>query len=196
MTEWSPEDLRRAALEALSEYADPRVRDALQHGELAVVAGVSGWEASHGRVEAHGVTLSLDAERLGRVRASHAAVDALFAAIAQAVATRRGEALHALELHWARRVEHAVPRGYRDEPPGGEVTLMQALVAYLEGAGEAEVAHVVSGGAVAADASGVRIVIAPEMLAKLGALPHAVAALTAAVRDLLAKPHVAVTVES
>jgi hypothetical protein len=190
------EELRRVALESLSEYADPRARDALENGELVIAAGVSWWEGSHGHVEGHRVTLSLDAERLGRIRVSHAVVDALHAALAKAVATHPGEALLGLELRWARRAGHAVPRGYRDEPPGGEVTLEQALVAYLEGAGEAAVAHIVSGGATSADASSVSIVMAQDRLAALGAHPHAVAALTAAVRDLLADPRIEVAVES
>ena len=195
MSDWTPEELRRVALEALSEYSDPRARDALEQGDVAIDPGVAGWEGSEGRVEAHRVTLSLDAGRLGRVRASHATVDALHAALAKAVAQRKGEALQSLELRWARRVEHAVARGYRDGPPEGEGTFGEALAAYLEGAGEDALARIVARGQVATAPARVRIVLSPETRVELRAHEHGIATLTAAVRDLLAPQETSVTVE-
>ena len=163
---------------------------------LTIAPGVSTWEGSEGRVEAHRVTLALDARTLGRVRASHALVDALDAALAKAVAQRRGEALVGVELRWARGGSRAVARGYRDGPPVGEGTLREALVAYLEGAGQADLARVVARGEIATEPARVRIVLQPDQRAQLDAHEHAVTTLTSALRDLLAAHGITVILES
>jgi hypothetical protein len=196
MSAWSPEELRRAAIEALGEYADPRARDALQQGQLTIAPGVAGWEGSEGRVEAHRVILALDAEQLGRLRASHAVVDALDAALAKAVARRKGEVLLGVELRWARRGDRAVSRGYRDGPPVGEGTLRDALIAYLDGAGKPTLARIVAQGEVATEPTRVRVVLPAELRAQLGDHEHAIPTLTSALRDLLASPGISVNVES
>jgi hypothetical protein len=137
---WTPEELRRAAIEGLDAHADARVRDALAHGTLALTPGVARWESSHGTVEGHHVVVAVDAERLGALRAAPGMSDALCAVLSATIASRPGEALTDLTLRWEPAV-HAAHETYRDEPPEAHITsLGDALVAYLRGYGEDDLA--------------------------------------------------------
>jgi hypothetical protein len=182
----SAEELRRAALEALGPHADVRAIDALRHSVVAVVPRAAHWNASAGPIEAHVVTLALDARRLGRLRAVPAIVDALCAALAAAIAAQPGETLLELVLRWAPG-PGATDVGYRDAP-APPVSLRDTLVQYLEGAGEPSIASMLANAAVNADRPTFDdAVVANIDRASWEALrtnAHALAALTRAVRDL------------
>ena len=189
MSEWTPEELRRAAIEGLDAHADVRVRDALAHGALSLTPGVTRWESSHGPVEGHHVTLAVDAERLGALRAAPGMIDALCAVLSAAVARRVGEALTDLVLRWepAVHVEHAA---YRDEPPAAHLTsLGDALVAYLRGYGEGDLAARVEEAVVEQRGP-------TEVRVHLDAGAEATATLVAAVRDLLGERRARVVVHT
>jgi hypothetical protein len=140
VTEWTPGELRAAALEALGDHGDERAREALRRAELTLAPGVARWDSSAGPVEAHDVTLVLDAATLGTLRAVPALVDALAASLAATLATRPGQALRDLSLRWSPPA--VVASGYRDAlPPPYREALREALAAYLEAAGQLSLAE-------------------------------------------------------
>jgi hypothetical protein len=186
VTAWSGEDLRRAALAALGEHADERARDALGHASITVVEA-AGWHGSAGPVQAHRVTLGLDARTLGGLRAAPALADALCAAVASAIATRPGETLLDLHLRWAPGTRSS-SAGYRDAPPPAEESsLHDALLEYLEGGGEHLVARSLAGATSDESVPGTISIHLAET-ARVDFRGHARAAttITAALRDLLA----------
>ncbi|HEX8793253.1 MAG TPA: hypothetical protein VF765_20055 [Polyangiaceae bacterium] len=189
MSGWTPEELRRATIEGLDAHADVRVRDALAHGTLSMTPGVTRWESSHGPVEGHHVILALDAERLGALRAAPGIIDAICAAVSATIASRPGEALTDLVLRWEPQV-HAEHGAYRDEPPGaGATSLVEALVGYLRGLGEEDLAVRVAD--VTVEQRG-----PSDVRLHLDAGAGEGAALVAAVRDLLGEPRARVVVHT
>ena len=186
MTAWTGEELRRAALAALGEHADERARDALAHASIAVT-GAAGWDGSAGPVEAHGVTLGLDARTLGGLRAAPALADALCAAVATAIATRPGETLADLDLRWAPGTRSA-SAGYRDAPPAAEeASLHDALVDYLAGAEHHLLAGYLAGARIDASVPAqIAIEVLPSAREGLRGQARALTTITAALRDLLA----------
>jgi hypothetical protein len=194
VTAWRGEELRSAALATLGEHADERARDALAHASVTMTEA-AGWGGSAGPVEAHRVTLGLDARTLGGFRAAPALYDALCAAVAAAIATRSGETLLHLHLRWAPGARPS-SAGYRDAPPREhEVSLRDALVEYLEGGGEHVVAAVLTGAELDDPAHGLLVIrLAPSAAESLHADARALATITAAVRDLLADEQVRVRV--
>lgn len=189
MSGWTPEELRRAAIEGLDPCADVRVRDALTHGTLSMTPGVSRWESSHGPVEGHHVILALDAGRLGALRAATWIVDALCAIVSVTIASRPGETLTDLVLRWEPLV-HAAHGAYRDEPPGrGDVPIGEALVAYLRGLGEEALAGRVADGTVERRGP-------VEVRVRIHVEPNEGAVVIAAVRDLLGAPRARVVVHT
>jgi hypothetical protein len=183
---WSGEELRRAALAALGEHADERARETLMHASVAVV-GAAGWEGSGGPVEAHRVLLGVDARTLGGLRAAPAVIDALGAALAAAMAARRGDALLDLQLLWSHAARPSAA-GYRDAPPPEpEASLQAALVDYLEGGGEHLVAGLLEGASLDASSPGlVSVSLVGSARDELRAHPRGLAVITAALRDLTA----------
>jgi hypothetical protein len=183
VTAWSGEELRRAALATLGEHADERARDALVHASITVV-GAAGWDGSAGPVEAHRVTLGVDARTLGGLRSAPALADALCAAVAASIATRSGETLLDLELRWAPGARSA-SAGYRDAPPR-ETSLPDALRDYLEGGGHPALAGHLAGARLDESVPG-QVGIQLSSSAREGLPGHAgaVAVITAALRDLL-----------
>jgi hypothetical protein len=181
------EDLRRAALSALGPHSDERARDAVVHGRVILETGVGRWVGSGGPVEAHRVLLAIDARRLGAVRAAPGVADALCAAFATAVATYPGEALLDLVLRWDPESRPSAG-AYRDSPPAAQQTpVHEALADYLDARGDAALAR--SLGHVEMDPSdrtGVTLRVDGPAGDALRANPRAMAALTAALRDLLA----------
>jgi len=179
VSEWTPEELRRAAIEGLDAHVDVRVRDALAHGTLSMTTGVTRWESSHGPVEGHHVILAVDAERLGALRAAPGMIDALCAALSATIASRVGEALTDLVLRWEPTAVHVEHAAYRDEPPAAHLTsLGDALVAYLRGYGEGDLA-------VRVEETMVEQRGPTEVRVHLDAGAEETATLVAAVRDLL-----------
>jgi hypothetical protein len=172
------EELRRSALERLGSEADPRVVDLLSHAGISVAWAVARWDSSAGPVDGHRVSLALDASQLGGLRATPAAHDAMCAALASAIAMQPGESLLDVTTRWAPDA-HAVAAGYRDAPPP-KVTLKQALVAYLEGAGSMLFAAAVQDARV--ERAGVTDVVI-RGLPDTGSVR--LSELTSAVRDLL-----------
>jgi hypothetical protein len=186
---WTPEELRRAAIEGLDPHADVRVRDALAYGTLAMTPGVTRWESSHGPVEGHHVTLAVDAERLGALRAAPWIVDALCAVVSATIACRRGETLTDLVLCWEPHA-HAEHGAYRDEPPASATTsLGDALAAYLRGLGEEGLAERVADAVVQQRGPS-------EVRVRTDARADEVATVVAAVRDLLGAPRARVVVHT
>jgi hypothetical protein len=185
VTAWGEEELRRAALEALGP-ADPRARDVLARAEVTVAPAVARWDSSAGPVEAHRVTLGVDAGTLGAVRAAPSVVDMLCKAVAAALAARPGETLHDLRLCWTPS-GRARAAGYRDAPPPAPQTpLGEALAAYLVAGGQDALAAAVTAADVDGDSPGeVAIRSEPSGRTVLGG-PGAVDTVTRAVRDLLA----------
>ena len=87
-----PDDrLRLRALEALGAFGDDVARDVLSSGAVAVEHDAMEWDGSSGHVRAHRVVVVVEAELHARFRASHAANDALAAALSSAMAERPGE---------------------------------------------------------------------------------------------------------
>jgi hypothetical protein len=192
----SPEELRHAGLDALGPYADERAREALEGAELRIDPAVTAWESSGGHVEGHRVTLAVDASTLARLREAPALEDALHAALATAIASRKGEVLAGLQIRWAREGTHAAAHGYRDRPPDPPQTLQEALASYLEARGDEAVAHIVAGARVSVEEATVTLVVEPERLrAFRSAGAAAIGTLTSAVRDLLGTPATRVVVE-
>jgi hypothetical protein len=140
VTTWTGEELRRVALDRLGVHADERTRETLAHASLAIVPAVARWDSSAGPVEAHRVTLGVDAGTLGMLRAAPSLVDALCAALAAAVATRPRETLHDLALRWTAGAR-ASASGYRDAPPPAPaIPLSEAIAAYLRASGDGALA--------------------------------------------------------
>jgi hypothetical protein len=115
---WTAEALRRAALAALGPFGDERARDLLARGALEVTGAVAQWQASDGPVEGLRVTLAVDAEAVEQIRAAPALRDAICAALAAAVASRRGESLFEFALR-PRSPGDLEETPYRGRRPGG-----------------------------------------------------------------------------
>lgn len=190
MSAWSGGELRRLALDALGEHADERAREALAHAVVNVVSGAARWEGSSGPVEAHRVTIGLDARRLGALRVVPALADAMCAAVANAIATRPREALLDVDLRWNAGVAPAEPDGYRGAAPHPAPTLRDALVDYLDASGEPDLAQAVDAVEPAASGRdvGVRMKRPDDARAR--------GVITRAVRDLLGDDKVQVRVRS
>lgn len=186
MSDWTGEALRRAALDRLGEHADPRAREALVHGSVAMVPAVAHWAGSSGPVAGHRITLAVDARTLGALRSAPAVLDALCAAFAAVVAAHPGEALLDLVLRWT--PASATPAAaYRDAPPGTlESSLEDAVVDYLEARGELALARALGAFAVEVTGRDVAVRLEPHTRDALRADPRTQAALSAALRDLLA----------
>jgi hypothetical protein len=118
VTGWTGEALRRDALAVLGPFGDERARDALGRGVLEVTAAGVQWQSSSGPVEGVRVTLALDAGALEQIRTAPALRDAICAALAAAVASRRGESLFEflLRLREPGDLDESPYRGHR---PGG-----------------------------------------------------------------------------
>ncbi|HEY6461768.1 MAG TPA: hypothetical protein VIY73_16495, partial [Polyangiaceae bacterium] len=185
VTEWGTEELRDAVLRGLGEHADGRARDALVHGTLAFAQGVARWDASAGPVEAHDVVLAVDAATLGALRAVPHLADALVAAFAAAIATRRGEALRDLSFRWAPPA--ATPTGYRDGPPPPRADVLRdALADYLAATGDTALASDARTFVVDdADPELLTLVASPGVRSSLVRDAASIDALTRAARDLL-----------
>ena len=88
--------LRIRAIEVLGPLGDPLARAALESGIVCVEHDVRAWEGSHGTVHAHRVVVVLHEDLHARFVASdpssHAARDALTAALSAAMAERAGNA--------------------------------------------------------------------------------------------------------
>ena len=115
------EPLRVHALEALGPLGDVLARAALDAGSVLVEHDVLAWEGSHGTVHAHRVVVVLPADVNARFAASdvssHAAKDALAAALAAAMAERAGHAVADVVIE-AGVVEHGISAPYRDPRAG------------------------------------------------------------------------------
>ncbi len=115
------EALRIRALEALGPLGDVLARVALEEGSILVEHDVLAWEGSHGPVQAHRVIVVLPADVHVRFAAregsSHAAKDALAAALAAAMAERAGQAVADVVIE-AGVVEPAMSGPYRDPRAG------------------------------------------------------------------------------
>jgi hypothetical protein len=185
VSDWTGEELRRAALDALGGHADERARDALVHASVTIV-GAEGWDGSAGRVQAHRVTLGVDARTLGGLRAAPAVNDALCAALAAAIAMRQGQTLLDLDLRWARGARPS-SAGYRDAPPvTPEASLLDALIDYLGAGGEDALARLLGGATIDVTVPGEVTVRLPSPAREAVRAEHrSKVALTAALRDLL-----------
>ena len=89
----SDEPLRIRALEVLGPLGDALARTALESGSVAVEHDVLAWQGSHGTTHAHRVVVVVEPELHARVVTSHAARDALSAALAAAMAERDGQSV-------------------------------------------------------------------------------------------------------
>jgi hypothetical protein len=128
--------LRALALAHLGDRADPRAIDALAQGTLEVAFTAEDVGSDFAPIEGLVASLDLDPRRLGVLRANPAVFAAIRAALAAAVADAHGEKLLALKTRWARGAARpAEAAAYRDAPPAPP-TLHEAIVAYLEGAGD------------------------------------------------------------
>jgi len=94
--------LRIRALEMLGPLGDPLARAALEAGVASVEHDVRSWEGSHGTVHAHRVVVvvgeDLHARLVTKEASSHAARDALSAALSAAMAERAGNAVDDVAL--------------------------------------------------------------------------------------------------
>lgn len=111
------EMLRIHALEALGPLGDALARSALESGSILVEHDVLAWEGSHGTVHAHRVVVVLPDDVHARLLASHAAKDALSAALAAAMAERAGHAVADVVIE-AGVVQHSMSGPYRDPRAG------------------------------------------------------------------------------
>lgn len=115
------EALRIHALEALGPLGDVLARVALEEGSILVEHDVLAWEGSHGTVHAHRVIVVLPADVHARFAASdvssHAAKDALAAALAAAMAEHAGHAVADVVIE-SGVVEHTMSGPYRDPRAG------------------------------------------------------------------------------
>ena len=113
MTRAEDDGLRRRALEALGPLGDPLAREALEQGAVVVEGDAVMWEGTHGTMRGHRIVVILDADLLARANASHAARDAMTAALAAAMAEQAGHAVSDVRLE----VGDSAPRAsspYRD----------------------------------------------------------------------------------
>ena len=177
----------------LGAHADERAAYALRGGRLVVRHGAARWVGSTGPVQGHRVTLGLDAQSLGQLRAAPATVDSLCAALAAAIARRPGETLLELSLCWAPGAS-AVSVGYRDAPRP-PISMREALVVYLDAMGERSAARAIAAARITPEyaspsAAPARITLELDAADRdvLEAHGHALVAVTAAVRDLLGDP--------
>jgi len=92
------EALRMRALDVLGPLGDPTAREVLDVGTVSVAHDVTSWEGSGGRVRGHRVVVIAPSAVHARFSASHAAADALTAALAAAMAERPGESVAAVEV--------------------------------------------------------------------------------------------------
>jgi hypothetical protein len=187
----SPEELRRAALDALGEHADERARDVLRRASIAIDsafrwASALGWDKRRNGVR---VTLAVDAATLGMLRAAPAVADALNVAVAGAVATEREAKLVDFAARWLPAAPPSAA-AYRDAPPEApETAFREALLAYLGGAGDHALAAALANAEVdASDPTDVTVRSPRPEHDALRADAYAVARLTSAVRDLLGRP--------
>lgn len=134
-----PQALRLAALAELGPHGHALAYDAIEHGSLQVLPATRTWSGSAGRHVAHSVVLELDARRLGAVRNHLPAFDAITDALARAIAKTPLESLDSLQFAWSRSTPQGSP--YRGGAPAIEGDLTSAFVAYLEGAGLADLAQ-------------------------------------------------------
>lgn len=133
--------LTQDALSALGPYGDMRAREALVHATVIVEPNVRWWTASEGVIHGHRVRLRVDARTLGVLRAHPSVDDALRAAFARAVAALPRQSLVDFVVEWNSAVVTGVTT-YRGEFLRSDTNdLAKALVAFLEGAGEHEVAR-------------------------------------------------------
>lgn len=107
------EPLRIHALDALGPLGDAVARSALESGAILVEHDVLAWEGSHGPVRAHRIVLVLPDDLHAGLVASHAAKDALAAALAAAMAERAGHAVADVVVE-AGAVDHVGSGPYRD----------------------------------------------------------------------------------
>jgi hypothetical protein len=190
----SPEELRRAALEALGEHGDERAREVLRRATLVVGgerASAPLWRRSVPRPapwEGSSVTLAVDAGTLGMLRTTPAVVDALNVAFAAAIALEPGRRLVDFALRWSTG-RPVTPTAYRDAPPtAAEATLRGSLLDYLDGAGDRTLAASLTACEIAVEnASEVFVTLPKGEDDTLRADAYAMARLTAAVRDLLGR---------
>ena len=185
------EPLRTAARGALGGSADPLAREALDEAELAIERDVTSWEGTMGIVRGHRVALALEARLLARVLGAHGTQDSLHAAFAAAISRAPGEALSELRFVWSRRGAEArspyrgrVPRAERPVVPLGE-----AMAAYLEASGEAEVAEIVARASVSMSLQGGRALLTVRVAEgdgrRLGQIPSRAERLVECGRALL-----------
>jgi len=87
------ERLRVRALEAIGALGDEVARTVIAHGSVTVEHDVSGWDGSTGHVRAHRVVVTVEPELFARFAESHAARDAVTAALSAAMSERRNEAV-------------------------------------------------------------------------------------------------------
>ena len=85
--------LRRRALEILGPLGDELAREALERGVVDVEHDVTAWDGSGGHVRGHRVIVTVTAPTLARFTERFSPKDALTAALAAAMAERRGEAV-------------------------------------------------------------------------------------------------------
>jgi hypothetical protein len=184
--------LRRGARSALGGAADPLAREALEEAVLSIDRDVTFWEGTMGTVRGHRVALALEARLLARVLGAPGTQDALHAAFAAAMARAPGEALSELRFLWSpRRAEASSP--YRGRIPSGEgpaVPLREAMVAYLEASGEAELAGIVGRASLSASAHGGHALLTVRLVEgdgrRLAQVPSLAERLAACGRALLA----------
>ena len=87
------EPLRLRALEVLGAHGEMLARRALETGSVEVEQDVLEWEGSHGTVHAHRVFVTVARDVHPLLVESHAARDALSAALSAAMAERAGHAV-------------------------------------------------------------------------------------------------------
>jgi hypothetical protein len=87
------EPLRVRALDVLGPVGEPVARAVLEHGAVEVEPTSVEWDGSTGHVRGHRVVIVVHASVASRFEASYAARDALVAALAAAMAERKGEAV-------------------------------------------------------------------------------------------------------
>jgi len=145
------EALRTRMRHALGEHADPRADALVREAEVVVAAEASTWEGSAGRVQAHRVGLGLGAAELGTVSATPHLEDELVRAAAAGIAALEPAGarwtLRHLQLFWLASGRPS-PAGYRDGPPPGPITLVDAMVAFLRARGDVDAAARIADGTV------------------------------------------------
>jgi len=182
------EALRAAALDALGALGDARAREALEHAEIVVEAGVMRWEGTLGEVVGHRVIVLVDAAPLARVVTAPAAEDALRAALATAVARAPGQAMAAMRVTWrARREAATVYRGRVETAERAAVPLAAAFADFIGATGEGELAAIAARARIDASAEAITMRVKESDRAWIAAEPSRVRALAACARALLAR---------